>query len=651
MQDKNGKIVSYAFIGLLLLVVVHSIVPETMPGRMVLDVLRIPIMVATIVLGVVTFYLNRDVLSDIEEELRKEEIAERKREAEFTLRYPMISRAWGVRWVARLMYKEGILLMLILIVFSIYGGFLIFHNLENPEFFHDEWFHVSTVKSLQEGRGFNLWNYVTDEPIFEYKRGRIFNWFVFQFSKIIGDNEYGLRFFPALIGTLLIPLIYFSFKNFIGKEASLLTSIIFSFSIIAIFLARFLRPYSLFLFSYLLFFYFFYYFIKKTHQENLLKNFITIFFIIFFFIVALDSSEFAKIILSFVGIFYFIYLFYYKETPITWKYYIMVLILLISIFILNYFNIINLSILPKQLSETISVTKIGDPTEIYYTYFFKMPFKNPFFSYAFFYLGVFLLLFNSLIRKKSNYLYFLIATLLPLIIMVYFFNRYEDFRYIYFLVPFIYGCIMLGFVWFFQNINNIFLKFNKNVILVLLIFILLITMIYPIVPGINIDGITLKGPSDWQDSDGKQYLHRRAVAPNLEEAYDYVENNISTPYALVVSNYKIKYIQQFKSEKIYYLSSKIKDNKLLTVSDMKGKNYKNIPNSTEISLQEVLENNNKVVFIIEYVHLIDEDIFNFLYNNTTNLANNTEIIEYEYNSFYENKTLYWPNIFIYEKTI
>lgn len=83
---------------------------------------------------------------------------------------------------------------------------------------------------------------------------------------------------------------------------------------------------------------------------------------------------------------------------------------------------------------------------------------------------------------------------------------------------------------------------------------------------------------------------------------------------------------------------------------MKGKNYKNIPNSTEISFQEVLENNNKVVFIIEYAHLIDEDIFNFLYNNTTNLANNTEIIEYEYNCFYENKTLYWPNIFIYEKT-
>ena len=77
------------------MIAIHSIVPETMPGQMVLDLVGILLVVATIVLGVIMFYLNRNVLGDIEEESQQEEIAERKREAEFTRRHPKINLVWG----------------------------------------------------------------------------------------------------------------------------------------------------------------------------------------------------------------------------------------------------------------------------------------------------------------------------------------------------------------------------------------------------------------------------------------------------------------------------------------------------------------------------------------------------------------------------
>jgi len=78
--------------------------------------------------------------------------------------------------------------------------------------------------------------------------------------------------------------------------------------------------------------------------------------------------------------------------------------------------------------------------------------------------------------------------------------------------------------------------------MILLMIILLTAVIYPIVPNLSMKGFTLKGPSDWQGSDGQEYLHRRAVAPELKKAYDYIEKNFTFEYALVVSDYRVKYL-------------------------------------------------------------------------------------------------------------
>lgn len=636
--------IPYAFYILLILTLLYQL-------PWLLDDLKTEIMSATILFGAFTFYLNRDKLEDIGEETRQEELAEKRREIEFAEKYPRIDRVWGVRWIGKWMYREGTSIVLLLVLFSAYGSLLIFHNLAHPEFFHDEWWHVSVITSLQNGGGFELWNYLTDDNICEYPTAKIFNFVTYNISNILGDGEWGLRFFTALMGSAIIPLIYISFKNFIGKYAALLTSVMFSFSIIAIFLARFLRPYTLFLFCYLIVFYLCYAILAQTFKKNIRRIFGILILIILFYGIALDSREFAKMLLPVISLYYLLYLSSHYKNIRNLKKIRNITFLAVSMFtccmlIMEYFNIINLSILPQQIGDFITLDNISNPTTKYYFYLFEYPVKTESLGYIFFGLGVALLLTKSLAKRRSKYSYFLLNTLVPLLTMVYLFERFEDFRYIYFIVPFVYGCMMFGFNWFICSLMNITFKNSIYLKKYLPLVILLIFIIYPIVPGITIGDVTTKAPSEWQDSDGQQYLHRRAVAPEMEKAYNYVNENINAPYAIVVSDPRVKYLELFKSKKVYSFTP----NKKFEFYDVATITKLDMTSNSTLSLNEILEQNEKIVFIVPHVHMINESFFTFLCENTTNLASTANISMYNYNNFYHDKQLYWPNIFVYNSS-
>jgi len=102
LKQDPKQVVSYVFLAMLLMLALQSIFPQ--PS---LEWARTPLMIAAVVLGVITFYLNRDKLDEIEDEARQEEIEENRRAMEFAGKYPRINRVWGVRWIAKGMYKEG----------------------------------------------------------------------------------------------------------------------------------------------------------------------------------------------------------------------------------------------------------------------------------------------------------------------------------------------------------------------------------------------------------------------------------------------------------------------------------------------------------------------------------------------------------------
>lgn len=136
--ERINKCISYAFLGLLLLVAVQSVVPELM-----LEWARTPLIVVTVAFGVVTFYLNRDELEDVEEEARQGEMEEKRREMEFAEKYPRINQIWGLRWIMRWMHKEGwwysVGLAVIILLFILFGTFHLgqFMSVDEPKWLYD----------------------------------------------------------------------------------------------------------------------------------------------------------------------------------------------------------------------------------------------------------------------------------------------------------------------------------------------------------------------------------------------------------------------------------------------------------------------------------------------------------------------------------
>jgi uncharacterized membrane protein len=84
------KWTSYGFLGLLLIAALRSILSLSLP-----DAGKTPLMIAAVLLGAITFYLNRDKIDEIEDEARQEEMEEKRREMEFAGRSPRVNRVWG----------------------------------------------------------------------------------------------------------------------------------------------------------------------------------------------------------------------------------------------------------------------------------------------------------------------------------------------------------------------------------------------------------------------------------------------------------------------------------------------------------------------------------------------------------------------------
>ncbi len=84
----------------------------------------------------------------------------------------------------------------------------------------------------------------------------------------LGNNEVVLRFVPALVGVLTIPLIYFAGKEFMDRNVGIIAAAAFAFSPFLIFYSQEARAYSMMLFfvTFSMVFYF------KALKINDLKN-------------------------------------------------------------------------------------------------------------------------------------------------------------------------------------------------------------------------------------------------------------------------------------------------------------------------------------------------------------------------------------------
>jgi len=102
-----------------------------------------------IAFGFLAFYKNRDrVEKELDDEMKSEELAEKKRESEFASRYPRINRIWGMRSIVKWMYKEGWAYSLALIGIVLAGSCLRLYSISNLSLWHDEALSVLVANQI-----------------------------------------------------------------------------------------------------------------------------------------------------------------------------------------------------------------------------------------------------------------------------------------------------------------------------------------------------------------------------------------------------------------------------------------------------------------------------------------------------------------------
>jgi len=146
-----------------------------------------------------------------------------------------------------------------LIILTVIGFFLRFYNLGFNSLWLDEastnTFAVMSVSGIWQATAGGEFN----PPLFYWLE---------HFMLVFGNNEVTLRFIPALLGVLTIPLIYFAGKEFMDRNVGIIAAAAFTFSPFLIFYSQEARAYSMMLFfvAFALVFYF------KALKTNDLKN-------------------------------------------------------------------------------------------------------------------------------------------------------------------------------------------------------------------------------------------------------------------------------------------------------------------------------------------------------------------------------------------
>lgn len=275
LKQDPKEVVSHVFLGMLLIVALQSIFPQPP-----LEWAKTPVMIAAVTLGVITFYLNRDKLGEIEDEARQEEIEENLREMEFGEKYPRINQIWGVRWVVRWMNKEGWWYSGGLIITFILSIALYSYNLGSYEFREDEFQVVGAAAGYYYDQSFYVWDWLNNElGEHAYTRAWPHTWLIAQSYKYLGISEWSSRIVSILFGFIFILESYFIIKFFThNKLTSIVITMIFLFYTPYINMFRYIRMYALLTPIFFILVYLGYRWISETNDHTIINNKITLIF-------------------------------------------------------------------------------------------------------------------------------------------------------------------------------------------------------------------------------------------------------------------------------------------------------------------------------------------------------------------------------------
>ena len=303
------EFVKYVFLFLLILITLSSLKFEqiTFITKPLLEI-QFQLTITTIILGAITFYQNKQVIEQIEEEQTIEEKEEQKRAEEFDKKYPKLSKVPVLNFFSNKIYKEGIFYSIIFILCV--GSFLGFGMIHLGQFMTaDEPKWVNTrVPQLYEGLTEMDWGktYINDKPgVLPAFLSGFVNFFLdhdeYKSQPLIYENYLFWWRLPILIfNFLMLFLIYHFSKILLGKNLALLSLILISSNPILIGISQIVNPDATLWSTAILCFLNFFLYLKTNKQKYLLyssvffglalvsKYFVTFFYVLFFVILYLE---------------------------------------------------------------------------------------------------------------------------------------------------------------------------------------------------------------------------------------------------------------------------------------------------------------------------------------------------------------------------
>lgn len=518
--------------------------------------------------------------------------------------------------------------------------FNIFSNLGDKPLHQDENVHFSAAYGFKETGDFVKWDFLNNRPLEEYNRNFVYTYAVYASNSLFGWSEFSTRLPGAIIGFLGVILIYIVVLNISKKQAiALAASYLYAVNDIIIYFARFARGYVFLMFIAITLFYLCYLITKSSNKKDLVKLNVLTFLL---FILGLHFHPTAILILPAILISTFI--FFVKNYPIRKYHSIYLIFLLVSLFLT--LNIIGkLETIPSiNFEEHVSLEfELKD-----YSFFYMKHLTNP---YNFSYIALFILpiLFIFTWRKNRELAYNLFSFVyIPIILSIYMFNRYEDFRYIAVIQP-IFIILLSSLIYYFIDILRI--KKAWKFTLLILALLLLIPFQFPGVYGDN--NFVHESQATWDNTDAGR-IHRRAAAPELERTYDWIFSQPSTYITLVKTAnggidwsdryYLDEYVKKYPDKNVnlfyetdYYTG---KFNEAYSHSTY----YKDLRNN--IPYKNIIYENNTYI-ISNLRHLTNKDLLMELDSNCQNLAQEIGVSRFNYFEEYSiEENNYYPNVFI-----
>lgn len=508
------------------------------------------IIIFAIICWSLLFYANKNKIENIEKEEEKEWVAEEKRKKEFEENFPKINKipiVWNIlKWI----YGEGkyySLGMIGIITLGFVYKFFLINIIWNP--YHDEWFHILQLHSLQRGDLI---------PIFESWRIEL-RWLFFNYVSylifLISNNElFSIRVASNIFSALSLFLVYCILKNIFNKKIILIILIIISLNPYFIAFSILGRFYMEWIFWMLLFIYLF---ILKNNNNLFLKIVVSFFgFLSFFFNIILLAVLWLKELLNKK----------YKDFIKTFL--LTLLIIWFWQLILN--NIASIDgIIKNEWSWSFNISFNINENQINH-------YIKSIWSYVFIFLMwvIWIMRYN---KTHRNFIIYLILIIIWFLILALFTTDWYNIRYILNL----YLILIVLWIWWISYFFSILYKISNNLFIIIFNWIIITCIIFafPIYSSLNSkdlyisNSFFLKWYLTW-DIESPQSILLSSASINNKNLVNFINNECTNSSCILITsdiynttsmfynstNIKLYTINKFLFEKWWYVYQDLKWN-------------------------------------------------------------------------------------------